>query len=113
MSNIISFVFKTLSLRERVVPDSLIIQKPNTTAEDHDGDCCVCLSSLAGGAATRKLPCRHLFHRECVNRWLALCQRTCPLCRICVDTQVSKRGEELTEELVIWFSSFHVAGFYL
>ncbi|KAH7692326.1 Zinc finger RING/FYVE/PHD-type protein [Dioscorea alata] len=109
MSNIISFVMKTLRLRGSVFTEKLIVLKPNKAVDD-DGDCCVCLSSLAGGAATRKLPCRHLFHRECVNRWLALCQRTCPLCRVCVDGQGSKR-EELTEELVIWFSSFHVAGF--
>lgn len=75
------------------------------------GDCCVCLSRLRDGEETRRLPCRHLFHSACVDRWLSLCRKTCPLCRYCVDIEILHKREELTEEMLIWFSSFHVAGF--
>ncbi|KAL2497624.1 putative E3 ubiquitin-protein ligase RHA2A [Abeliophyllum distichum] len=74
--------------------------------------CCVCLSSLSRGDK-RVLPCLHEFHRICVNRWLNGCCKTCPVCRFPVDEDEGKRleREELTDEMVIWFSSFHVAGF--
>lgn len=75
--------------------------------------CCVCLSSLSRGER-RALPCLHEFHKICVNRWLNACCKTCPVCRFAVDEDEGKRQEreELTEEMVIWFSSFHVAGFW-
>ncbi|XP_057780086.1 E3 ubiquitin-protein ligase RHA2A-like [Salvia miltiorrhiza] len=68
-------------------------------------ECAVCLSSLEGG--TTVLPCRHEFHVECVERWLAAphFKNTCPICRFCMEQEC------FTEEMLIWFSSFHVAGF--
>ncbi|CAL5324240.1 unnamed protein product [Camellia sinensis] len=78
-----------------------------------DGEmCCVCLLRLEEGEDRRVLPCRHEFHRACVNRWLNGCQKTCPVCRFLVeDEEKSRVKEALTDEMVIWFSSFHVAGF--
>ena len=32
----------------------------------------------------RRLPCMHLFHIECVDRWLTQSKR-CPICRIDID----------------------------
>ncbi|PNT69238.1 E3 ubiquitin-protein ligase RHA1B [Brachypodium distachyon] len=47
-----------------------------------DDDCAVCLSGIAGEDEVRRLPnCRHVFHRGCIDRWMAHDQRTCPLCR--------------------------------
>ncbi|KAI6671535.1 hypothetical protein NL676_006420 [Syzygium grande] len=79
--------------------------------------CCVCLSRLEGAESedVRVLPCMHEFHRACVDRWFDACRRTCPICRFSMEggggSGGCHRGEELTEELVIWFSSFHAAGF--
>lgn len=80
-------------------------------ATDDHGVCCVCLSMMKAGDEARRLKCRHLFHRLCIDRWLGNCRRTCPLCRLPVDDGASSQMQELTEEMVIWFSSFHVAGF--
>ena len=78
------------------------------------GYCCVCISACRDGEEIRSLPCGHAFHRDCVDRWLARCRRTCPLCRLHVGAgAVGLAGEEqhqLSEDLVIWFSSLFVAG---
>lgn len=81
------------------------------TVDDGDLECCVCLSRLVEGNGTRKLPCCHLFHRECVDKWLVLCQNTCPLCRLSINCEPMRREMELTEELMIWFSSYYAPGF--
>ncbi|XP_059670794.1 E3 ubiquitin-protein ligase At1g12760 [Cornus florida] len=74
--------------------------------------CCVCLSRLKEGEETRVLPCLHEFHSVCVDRWFTMCRRTCPMCRFSMEEENSEKREELiTEEMMIWFSSFHVAGF--
>ncbi|KAH0718356.1 hypothetical protein R3W88_006227 [Solanum pinnatisectum] len=75
--------------------------------------CCVCLSRLKDGEDSRVLPCLHEFHRECVDRWLNGARRTCPVCRFSMEDgkKLCLITEDLTEEMVIWFSSFHVAGF--
>ncbi|KAL8136391.1 hypothetical protein V2J09_002392 [Rumex salicifolius] len=44
--------------------------------------CAVCLCEFEGKDEVRWLSnCRHLFHRECVDRWIDLDHRSCPLCR--------------------------------
>ncbi|KAJ4714141.1 E3 ubiquitin-protein ligase [Melia azedarach] len=81
--------------------------------EDFEGEtCCVCLSRLKEEEDMRVLPCLHRFHRACVDRWFNACTKTCPLCRFSMGEEVVfHRREVLTDEMVIWFSSFHVAGF--
>ncbi|XP_038703140.1 E3 ubiquitin-protein ligase RNF167-like [Tripterygium wilfordii] len=78
--------------------------------------CCVCLWKFKEGEDMRVLPCRHRFHKVCVDRWFSACRRTCPVCRFSMaeeeeEENVQKSEEEFTEEMVIWFSSFHIAGF--
>ncbi|KAG0460436.1 hypothetical protein HPP92_020733 [Vanilla planifolia] len=82
------------------------------TKEEVQMDCCVCLCRLQEGDGTRKLPCHHLFHRECVDQWLVRCQRTCPLCRLSIDAEPLFAGESsYNDELVIWFSTFLAPGY--
>ncbi|WOG81263.1 hypothetical protein DCAR_0100408 [Daucus carota subsp. sativus] len=45
-------------------------------------NCAVCLHEFSDSEEIRKLTnCRHVFHRECVDRWMDHEQKTCPLCR--------------------------------
>ena len=55
--------------------------------------CTICLSEYNANDEVRRLPCMHLFHIDCVDRWLQQNKR-CPMCRMDVDY----RGD-LAEEL--------------
>ncbi|KAL5234628.1 hypothetical protein ACI65C_002038 [Semiaphis heraclei] len=47
-----------------------------------DGDCCaVCIEPYKPSEVVRILPCRHEFHKSCVDPWL-LEHRTCPMCKM-------------------------------
>ena len=50
---------------------------------DDDGSpqCYICLEEFHGGEEIRELPCRHAFHRKCVDKWLLRSSRRCPTCR--------------------------------
>ncbi|CAN1175674.1 E3 ubiquitin-protein ligase RNF181 [Linum perenne] len=76
--------------------------------------CCICLMQMETEESDLEmLPCQHLFHKVCIEKWLKRCRRrSCPLCRFSmVEDEKSEEGQHLTEEMLIWFSSFHVAGF--
>jgi len=53
-------------------------------------DCSVCLgnATVTGGWLT--LPCKHTFHKECVEKWL-IKQSLCPLCRHDVRPHLARR----------------------
>ncbi|KAF2284099.1 hypothetical protein GH714_018989 [Hevea brasiliensis] len=43
--------------------------------------CAVCLSEFAVDETVRDLKCKHVFHKDCLDKWLLQCRSTCPLCR--------------------------------
>lgn len=43
-------------------------------------DCMVCLEALVDADEIRDLPCRHIYHRVCIDMWLEA-HTTCPLCK--------------------------------
>lgn len=53
------------------IPDEVL----NANLEDV---CAICRESLGAGDAVRRLPCLHVFHRDCIDQWL-LVRTTCPL----------------------------------
>lgn len=49
---------------------------------DDDHMCAVCLSSLEEEDEVRELcNCFHVFHKDCLDKWVHCGQTTCPLCR--------------------------------
>nr|GMC67725.1 protein MID1-COMPLEMENTING ACTIVITY 1-like [Ipomoea batatas] len=71
---------------------------------------------LKEGGSFRVLPCMHRFHRSCVDKWLMSAGRkTCPVCRFPVEDggppEKGKTEATTTEEMAVWFSSFHISGF--
>lgn len=43
--------------------------------------CLVCLDDFVPKQSVRVLKCCHVFHKECVDRWLCETHNSCPVCR--------------------------------
>ena len=72
-----------------------------TPSARHSGNvdgaqCSVCLGTVQAGEMVRMLPlCKHLYHVECIDLWLAS-HDTCPLCRTEVEPPEEEDGGQPT-----------------
>jgi hypothetical protein len=57
--------------------------------------CAVCLEPYSPGQLHCTLPCKHVFHDECIGSWLCE-QHTCPTCRLPLEEETA--GERVEEE---------------
>lgn len=64
-----------------------------TTIDEEDARCAICLSSYENKEKIRYLPCKHHFHSECVDKWL-LKNKSCPFCK----QEIDKKDEEETKD---------------
>uniref|UniRef100_A0A8C3VN56 Ring finger protein 149 n=1 Tax=Catagonus wagneri TaxID=51154 RepID=A0A8C3VN56_9CETA len=55
-------------------------------------NCAVCIESFKVKDVIRILPCKHIFHRICIDPWL-LDHRTCPMCKLDVIKALGYWGE--------------------
>ncbi|KAK7196446.1 ERAD-associated E3 ubiquitin-protein ligase HRD1 [Novymonas esmeraldas] len=55
---------------------------PDATAADlaRDVRCTICYEDMVPGSGTKRLPCGHCYHIDCLERWLEG-HSTCPYCR--------------------------------
>ena len=53
---------------------------PAHAVPEETPNCAICMEDFKAGDRLRSLPCKHDFHKECVDRWLAV-NSTCPMCR--------------------------------
>ncbi|KAK6336667.1 hypothetical protein TWF718_009460 [Orbilia javanica] len=62
-----------------------------TQAEVDDGsECVVCQDEYKVNEDVVKLPCRHIYHEECVTRWLET-HDACPICRTPITPEDQRR----------------------
>ncbi|XP_048141224.1 RING-H2 finger protein ATL46-like [Rhodamnia argentea] len=60
--------------------------------------CAVCLTGIEGRDQVRELlNCSHVFHRECLDRWVEENQVTCPLCRCLLFPAATPRRRIIAE----------------
>ncbi|KAI8341047.1 hypothetical protein BC941DRAFT_415704 [Chlamydoabsidia padenii] len=68
--------------------------------QDHTDRCLVCLDDFMPKQTVRVLKCRHVFHVECVDRWLVEAHNSCPICR-CVPVAQSNPSPTTTTTTTI------------
>ncbi|XP_076848879.1 RING finger protein 150-like [Brachyhypopomus gauderio] len=57
------------------------IRKGDQETESDFDNCAVCIEGYKANDVVRILPCRHVFHKGCVDPWL-VDHRTCPMCKM-------------------------------
>jgi len=63
-----------------VIPTATL-QIEDIDVPDVHETCAVCIDLFKVGDVVRNLPCRHQFHKSCIDQWL-LEKRTCPMCKM-------------------------------
>ncbi|KAH6826819.1 hypothetical protein C2S53_011050 [Perilla frutescens var. hirtella] len=58
----------------------LLDQMPTVATAEGGSHCAVCTEGLRLAAAAKRIPCGHVFHENCISRWLSV-NYSCPLCR--------------------------------
>ena len=67
------------SLEKRVF-DEESSQKEEDNDPTTATTCSICLADFQSGEEVKSLPCRHVFHGECIDHWLRE-KNACPVCR--------------------------------
>jgi E3 ubiquitin-protein ligase RNF115/126 len=60
------------------LPD--VIVSADIMQVDGGAQCAVCMDDFLLGASAKQLPCKHVFHKDCIMPWLDL-HSSCPVCR--------------------------------
>merc|ERR1719412_1147822 len=58
-----------------------VLKKDDLEAKDFFDTCAVCIENYRVEDIVRILPCKHQFHKTCIDQWL-LEKRTCPMCKM-------------------------------
>ncbi|KZV33159.1 hypothetical protein F511_18175 [Dorcoceras hygrometricum] len=74
--------------------ESLSIEK-----EEETMTCSICKDLVNAGESAKKLPCGHLYHGDCIIRWLGS-RNSCPVCRFELPTDDPEYEEERKERVV-------------
>lgn len=74
----------------------LVEMKTNET-ETLEDRCTICLDDLKNDNCS-KLPCEHIFHKDCIDGWLE--QRpNCPICKTVIKSDSEMKIDKINEEL--------------
>ena len=74
------------------IPTSII--KEENKLNNNNYKCMICLSNFKIGDKESILPCLHIFHSKCIEKWI-LRAKTCPICKfdISLESLLSHIGD--------------------
>lgn len=79
----------------RPASEEVVNALPRITIEaakaQDEQECPVCKDEFPVGQIVLVLPCKHIFHEECIKEWLKR-NNTCPVCRFAVDGSSASSG---------------------
>jgi hypothetical protein len=69
--------------RKNRVPKSALKKIPTKKYQKTDkyDTCPICLNEYEEGVKIRLLPCEHIYHMDCIDKWLLRNNRFCPVCK--------------------------------
>eukprot|EP00795_Rhopilema_esculentum_P008311 gene8311-14274_t len=68
--------------------------------ESNESCCIICLIHFKTGQEVRKLPCQHIYHINCIDKWLKM-NRLCPTCRSDVTLPNSVKKPSTSNEIEV------------
>jgi E3 ubiquitin-protein ligase Arkadia len=68
------------------------LRRASETDEESE-KCTICLCQYELDVDVRRLPCMHLFHRDCVDQWLVT-NKLCPICRVDIETKYQNKDSK-------------------
>ncbi|XP_019433500.1 PREDICTED: probable E3 ubiquitin-protein ligase RHC2A [Lupinus angustifolius] len=82
--DVVNMMIEESAREVRTVPASKAaiesLKKVNLEKGMTKESCSVCLEELIEEEEVLAMPCKHMYHQECITNWLQRCD-TCPLCR--------------------------------
>ncbi|XVF16636.1 hypothetical protein REPUB_Repub10bG0049500 [Reevesia pubescens] len=64
---------------------------PRIKVNANGNDCSICLEEFKVDEEAREMPCKHLFHSGCVEKWLRI-HGSCPVCRFLMPIEEAESG---------------------
>ncbi|XP_019164980.1 PREDICTED: E3 ubiquitin-protein ligase RING1-like [Ipomoea nil] len=61
---------------------------------EESNECAICLEMWGLGGLAKEMPCKHIFHHKCIDKWLEI-HGSCPVCRFKMPTQ---NGDDLNKK---------------
>jgi len=71
--------------RGEVLSEDIVDQLPTMFGAVGGAVCGICLGDLDVQQESMELPCKHIFHRDCVTQWLTKHSALCPFCNWAAD----------------------------
>ncbi|KAM1702732.1 hypothetical protein FF1_028000 [Malus domestica] len=67
------------------------IEKLERARVEVSAACSVCMEEMEVGSQAIRMPCSHLYHKDCIVEWLEK-SRVCPLCRFAMPSEIRTKN---------------------
>ncbi|XP_055961826.1 E3 ubiquitin-protein ligase SIRP1-like [Mercurialis annua] len=75
---------------------------------DSSKSCTICIKEIVVGTEVIRMPCSHLYHKDCIVEWLEKYSHSCPICRY----EMPVEQLDITQVFVLLSFKFSVSSDY-